>query len=233
MVLIFIYSYSPYKLDFLGYYHKIWAHRTNSVEKLNSALSYFNGVELDLVYIEDHDFFDVYHAPSKSYNLKFEDCINSIENIDDLKGIWLDIKNLNSENSEKILLKLLKILDARNIPHQNVLIETRFPEALPIFTKSGFKSCYYLPYFLYKKNNVELNSDISNIKNVLANQPNIAISSSHKDYDILREHFPNTPKYIWDLVWPVNIDFLLTRRLLKDDAVKVVLVHYKALKGNR
>ncbi|GAA4234081.1 hypothetical protein GCM10022291_12680 [Postechiella marina] len=233
LLVLVVYTFCPYKLDFLGHYNKVWAHRANSIEKLNSALNYYGGVELDLVYNTENNFFDVNHPPSKSHDLKFETYIQGLKKPERLKGIWLDIKNLNKENASAILYKIIKILDSKNIKYQSVLIETRYPEALPIFTKMGFKTSYYLPYKLYQKNDKELKNTVFKINQILKNQPNIAISSSYKDYTIMHQYFPDTPKYFWDLVWPINIDFLLTRRILKDKTVKIVLVHYFAFKGNR
>ena len=47
---LIIYRYNPYRIEFIGYYDKAFAHRVNNIEKLNSSLNFFNGVELDLVF---------------------------------------------------------------------------------------------------------------------------------------------------------------------------------------
>src|SRR5690554_7749167 len=52
IIMAMAYRYFPYKIEYIGYYDKIWAHRVNSEEKLNSALKFFKGVEVDLVYDE-------------------------------------------------------------------------------------------------------------------------------------------------------------------------------------
>ena len=232
-IVIILYSYSPYKLEFFGYHNKIWAHRVNSIEKLNSALEYYNGFEVDLVYNESEDFFDVNHAPAKSINLHFETYINTSTNINKAKGIWLDIKNLNQNNAQKILKRITKIFNNKNISLNNVIIESRFPEALSIFSEQGFKTSFYLPYNLHQKQENELYKSINQIKKVLRSQPNLAISSNHRDYEIMKKYFPDTEKYIWALVYTLNLEFLTTKKILKDDKVKVVLVNYNALKGNR
>lgn len=230
--LVFVYSYSPYKLDFLGHYDKIWAHRANSINKLHSAIKYYKGVELDLVYDEEKDLLDVNHPPSKSVGLNFSDYILSMPNTNKVY-LWLDIKNLKKENSDKILKKLLHIFKEKEYDLNKILIETRYPESLVNFTKLGFKTSYYLPFRLYKKDEKELEKEIYNIRKVLKSQPNIGISTNHKNYKIIAKYFPKQTKYIWDLVFTLNTNVFLTRKILNDKTVKVVLVNYKALKGNR
>ncbi|WP_299220884.1 hypothetical protein [uncultured Aquimarina sp.] len=232
LILLFLYHLSPYKLEFLGHYNKIWAHRANSTEKLHSALQYFRGVELDLIYDAEGDFLDINHSTSESIGLKFEDYFDTLDKTQH-PLLWLDIKNLNKDTAGDILDKLLRIFGKRNYPLQNILIETRYAEALPIFTKEGFKTSYYLPYDLRKRDEDKLQIVIRKIEKILKEQPNIGISTNHKDYRIIKEHFPNRIKYIWVLVPILNIDFFTTKEILNDEKVEVVLVNYNALKGNR
>ncbi|WP_299246174.1 hypothetical protein [uncultured Aquimarina sp.] len=232
LILLFLYHLSPYKLEFLGHYDKVWAHRANSTEKLHSALQYFEGVELDLIYDTEGGFFDVNHLTSESVGLKFEEYIDTLDKTQ-YPLLWLDIKNLNKDVANDILDKLLRIFSKRNYPLNNILIETRYANALPIFTKEGFKTSYYLPYDLRKRDEEKLQVVIQKIKKTLKEQPDIGISTNHKDYHIIKEHFPNRRKYIWVLVPMINIDFFTTKEILRDEKVEVVLVNYNVLKGNR
>ncbi|MCF6308436.1 MAG: hypothetical protein L3J09_10825 [Flavobacteriaceae bacterium] len=230
IVSVFLYKYSPYRVEFIGNYHKIWAHRVDSKEKLKAALLFYDGVELDLVFKANENVLDVNHPPTKSINLSFENYLSEIENE---PYLWLDIKNLTAENSELILSKLIKVLNKKKYSFKKVLIETRYPEALPIFTKEGFITSYYLPFGLHNKSVSELNIEITKIKSVLKNQPEIGISSDYKDYNILKKHFPDKNKYLWMISSITERGFAKTRSILKDEKVKVVLVHYKSPSGNR
>ncbi len=232
LILLFLYHLSPYKLEFLGHYDKIWAHRANSAEKLDSALQYFEGVELDLIYDVEGDFFDVNHLTSESVGLKFEEYLSTLDKTQH-PLLWLDIKNLNKDTAGNILDKLLRIFRKRNHPLKNILIETRYADALPIFTKEGFKTSYYLPYDLRKRDEEKLQVVIRKIEKILSEQPSIGISTNHRDYHIIKEYFPNRRKYIWVLVPFINIDFFTTKEILNDEKVEVVLINYNALKGNR
>jgi len=225
MFLCVSYYYYPHKIEFLGHKNKTWAHQCNSTIKLNGALNYFKGVELDLIYDSELNSFDVSHYNSESTGLNFTTYLDSL-NYDFKPNMWLDIKNLNERNASLIFQKLTSILLAKEFKYENIIIETRYPEALPIFTNNGFLTSYYLPYRLYKKDNDELKVVITNIKKVLAEQPNIAISTSHKNYEIVNYFFPKKTKYIWALVYPINFDFFIINKLLNDEKVKVVLVNY-------
>ncbi len=223
-----IYYYFPYRVEFLGHYDKVLAHRCNSVDRLNAALNYYKGVELDLVYYPKTNVLDVNHPPSESTNLNFTTYMNGLISKEQ-PFIWLDIKNLNVDNASLIFEKITAILSAKNYKLNKVLIETRHPEALPIFTEAGFKTCYYLPKRLYLKSPNELKKYISRITKVLKKQPRIGISTDFQDYDIMNEYFPEREKYTWVLVFPINKHLLITKRILNDPMVKIVLTKYNSL----
>ena len=230
VVCLIIYRYNPYRIEFIGYYEKVFAHRVNSIEKLNSSLKFFNGVELDLVFQKNT--LDVNHPPAPSINLNFRDYFNNIP-ISKTPFLWLDIKNLNKENSNDVLILLQSIFAERSYPVNKVLIEASYPEALPIFTKIGYKTSYYLPYDLRKKTEVELEIEINKIDSILKKQPDIGISSDYRDYNIMNQNFPNKKKYLWMINSITKRWFTKTRKILKDSTVKIVLVNYKSLSGNR
>lgn len=227
---LIIYRYNPYRIEFIGYYDKAFAHRVNNIEKLNSSLKFFNGVELDLVFQKNT--LDVNHPPAPSISLSFRDYFNNIPT-SKTPFLWLDIKNLNKENSNEVLTLLQSIFEERGYPVNKVLIETSYPEALPIFTKIGYKTSYYLPYGLRKKTEVELEIEINKIDSILKKQPDLGISSDYRDYNIMNQNFPKKDKYLWMTTSITERWFQETRSILKDEKVKVVLVSYNAIYGNR
>jgi hypothetical protein len=224
--------YSIYKLELLGYYSKVGAHRVNSIEKLNSAEKYFDIIELDLVYYKENDFMDVNHPPAQSINLKLKNYILAMKG-KEKPFLWLDIKNLTENNSTEILNKLQKVFSEFNYPLSKVLVETQYPEALTLFIKNGFKGSYYLPYGLCKMENLKLNETITAIQEVLNKQPDIAISSDIQDYEILVKNFPLKTKYTWTMGNTFRNHFIQTQKALRDPNVDILLVSYKASFGNR
>ena len=231
-LLAYGYRYSPYKVQFIGHYDKIWAHRVNSVEKLKSAVHYFKGVELDLEYDSRKNLLDVNHPPSESIGLNFEDYISNLK-VDETPYMWLDIKNLNLNNCELIFKKLVTIFEAKNYPLEKVLIESTHPESLKNFSDNGFMTSYYLPSNLNLKTEIELKSEISKIKKFIDKEPQHGISTDYHDYKILKQYFPKHKKNIWILVSSFSTEFSTISDILNDSTVAVVLVNYKAIKGNR
>lgn len=217
---------SIYKIPFLGFYtSKIYGHRVNYLDKLKQVKSSFIGVELDLVYIEDLDVLDVRHPPEASINLSFDEYLDEISQEKNLK-LWLDIKNLNSDNAENVLGRINYLLKKHNKLKEHFLVETVRPDALKIFNETGFETSYYLPYLHLLKAD-DLKDTLSYINKILKTQPELGISTHYKSYPILENQFSNTKKYLW-VLGGTNIykDFFLIRKLLKDESVKVVLVSF-------
>lgn len=228
-----VYYFSPYKIQYLGHYDKIWAHRVNGLQKLDESLSYFKGIELDLVYDDSKNILDVNHPPAESIGLSFKEYVSEIKS-KNLPFLWLDIKNLTNENAESIHNKLLKILNEHNYPLEKVLVETQYPEALPFFKESGFKRSYYLPPRMHRKDSISLQKDINLIHSILQEQPEIGISSYYENYPILQKNYPYKTKYLWFAGERNSIkNYSLTQQVLNDTTVKCVLIPYRALKGNR
>ncbi|WP_456441323.1 hypothetical protein [Psychroserpens sp.] len=232
LVLLIVYLLNPYRIQFVGHYDKIWAHRVNSTEKLESALKHFNGVELDLVYDTITNSFDVNHPPAKSIGLNFQTYLSKIE-IANKPYLWLDIKNLNLETVEGIYIRLTYLVEKYNYSKEKILVETRYPEALPKFTEYGFMTSYYLDSKVKKVKGDAANVVADEIRSILENQPKIGISSSYLGYDFMTKFFPKKEKYIWVLTPRIHSDFFKIRRMLTDQTIKVVLIKYNAFEGNR
>ena len=232
VILAYMYRWSPYKFEFLGHYDKIWADRVNSIEKLESAIHFFEGVELDLVYLEDKTVLDVNHPPALSIGLDFESYFSVLEQ-DKQPFMWLDIKNLNVDNAQRILNRLIFILEKKKYPLNKILIETTQPKALLKFNLAGFKTSYYLPYGLSSMPEDELGKTIRLIKDELKEQPTMGISSDYHDYDVMAKYFPSKTKYLWALLPTFHTNFKSVKKPLNDDTVQVLLIKYNALNGNR
>jgi hypothetical protein len=228
----FLYRYSPYKIEFLGHYDKILAHRVNSKEKLKSSINFFSGIELDLVYLEAKGVFDVNHPPAVSIGLQLDDYMSGIT--DNFKPfLWLDIKNLEPKNSDKILERLLEIFSKYDFPRDRILVETQRPKALGVFNDAGFLTSYYLPHGLAERSPLELKQEVDLIATILNKQPHLAISSSYKDYQIMNTYFPKKSKYLWMTDGILSHGISYPRKILKDEKVKALVVRFKSFNGNR
>ncbi|MEJ6791611.1 MAG: hypothetical protein QNK89_02435 [Lacinutrix sp.] len=228
----FFYRYSPRRVEFLGHFNKVFAHRVNSLEKQKQALNYFEGIEVDLVYLKNKNVLDVNHPPSASINLTFETYLAQIDS-NHFPFLWLDIKGLDATNSDSILLKLNTLFESRKYPKNKVLIETLSPEALPKFIEAGYKASYYFKSNLYKLPKEDLITEINAIQIILDQQPEIGISSNYENYELMKTYFPNKTKYLWAVTSFYNFKYFKVRDALEDNNVAVVLTKFRSLYGNR
>jgi len=83
---IIFYSNGVLKLVFN---EKIWIHRVNSIEKLGEVQADFYGVELDVVFLDSLNEFDVNHPPAESINLSLFEYLSTIKENKKLH-FWLD-----------------------------------------------------------------------------------------------------------------------------------------------
>ena len=228
----FAYKYSPKRIEFLGHYEKVGAHRVNSIEKLTAALDYFEIIELDLLYFSESQTLDVGHPPAPSISLTFEKYLDAIPK-DCRPFLWLDIKNLTSENASEVLNRISLLLKKRQYLFEKLLIESQHPEALELFNDTGFQTSYYLPVGLSKKPTSEQDSAIETIQLALSKNKKMGVSSNYLDYEIMSKNFPKRQKYVWKIDGLTFNNYSPTRKILKDTTVKVVLSRFRSFKGNR
>ncbi|GGD83912.1 hypothetical protein GCM10011312_04950 [Planktosalinus lacus] len=233
---LYVYHRIPFKFDYMGYTEKIWAHRVNSLEKLNYTQKHYAGIELDVVYDLKTNTFDVNHPPAKSIGLTLDTYFSSLNEKNNI-GIWLDFKNLNEENEQESLIKLKELIKKHELIPQYMIVESQSPEYLFGFKQEGFKTSFYLPSSLNRLSNEELIAKVLEIKTKIKNYPTNAISTNSVDYSIIAKHFPNEKKYLWNIDGLYNTrifkNFFLNRKVLKDPKVEVLLVRVTRGIGNR
>lgn len=128
---------------------KICAHRVNSFLKFFEASKIFNCIETDIVIdLNDKELY-VYHPPAKNNQLTLKTLLTANKSFHG--RMWLDIKNLSSENGS-LLLEYLNSIFPPDL-RKNILIETdSVPTYDPLLEatllsirNSGYKLSYYLP----------------------------------------------------------------------------------------
>lgn len=125
------------------YPDKIWLHRCNSMEKLYEKHLIYPNIEVDLIFRENRKF-DVTHDADTSFNLSLASYFSFMKKE---KGkMWLDIKNLTSENRITALLSLNKLMEYFQIKKERLIIEGQNWKALEVFTQNGYYTSYYIPY---------------------------------------------------------------------------------------
>mgnify|MGYP006079081769 FL=1 len=211
---------------------KIWIHRVNSIEKLKEVQQKFTGVELDLVFNDTSIFFDVNHPPTISINLSLEEYFKN--NKKDLT-YWLDFKNLNKENQEDALQHLDYICKKNKINKSKVVVESPQIGLLKNFKDAGYQISYYYHWpGLFSLNEEDRIRHINHMKETISNDAEIILSADYRDYEILKNKFPDRIKMFWitKKVFSITEIYALTT-IIKDDKVKSLLIQYKSKATHR
>jgi glucan phosphoethanolaminetransferase (alkaline phosphatase superfamily) len=125
---------------------QVWAHRTNSVSALSEATAAFDGVEMDLVFIDAVECFHVYHPPAPDTSLSLSEMLFASKSKSELK-LWLDWKNATRENMQDAI-ECLNQLDKRFGIRGRALVETGSDTIFKdtkLLSDAGYAHGYYLP----------------------------------------------------------------------------------------
>ena len=214
---------------------KVWAHKVNTLEKLDEATRHFSGIELDIVFDEVTNSFEVNHPPDSSIHLLLSKYLEAGATHANCR-YWLDMKNLTVSNYVQAASALAKCMQFAKLQASNFYVESPYPEFLSEFQKFGFKTSFYLPTHLCEEKLENLEKEIATIQSKLKKYPCNFISFEYKDYLIHSSYFPMQDKICWFTAFgssnKVTSQFLLYQ-ILCDDKVKVLLVPFKARHGNR
>ncbi len=221
-------------LQFL-FKNKVWAHKVNSIEKLDEASKLFPGAELDAVFYAKGNYFEVNHPPDKSINLSLTDYFKSLSNNHKYK-YWIDFKNLNEENEVQSSNTLDSITKLVGITNSHIIVESMNPQFLKSFRDKGFFTSYYLPEDLCSMNADILNETLDKIKTNIRLYDIPYISANYKDYPIIKTNFPDKKILTWFTVYgsmnKISARILLYK-ILCDENVEVLLIPFHSKKGNR
>lgn len=170
-----------------------YAHRTNSVGSLYEVLdSGLNNIEMDLYYFDKNDLFFVGHDLNRK-GLSFQDFLSEIKNIEDEKKlkiskIWIDLKNLNHENIDKIIKKL-EILNNKFQIKNKVILETNFLSSELIkISNNGWYISYYLPTNIKDMRQNQQITIINSLTSLINDHVIQSISFDKINYDFIKTH---------------------------------------------
>lgn len=190
-----------------------WVHRVNSIERYKELKNSYNGFEIDIQFNAEQGTLGVGHDPDPNFSLSLEQLIAAIESPQKCY-FWLDIKQLDTLNAPIIHETLLRLADKYGI-RQNILVESLHPQALSIFTRSGFYTSYYLPPFhVFKCSGKEITSYYATVVENLSKSEVDAISGNHMQYLFMEKYFPGYDHLMW------NLDIIGWRRNLLNKLYK-------------
>lgn len=229
------------RLFYYRYSEKIWIHKVNSLEKLHEVTNRFSGVELDVVFESSTSTFDVNHPPDLTQGLTLHRYFSSMDSASDRKQYWLDFKNLSRENSEAALDRINEICNEFELEKNGILIESTNPRYLKPFSEVGFKTSYYLPPDLVEMDEADYSKTIESIKQTIEANQTDYISTNRKDFDIIKNEFPDARILTWSFNYKNGIELnpiellrdaksmYMKYKILSDDKVNVVLFEYQGV----
>lgn len=198
---------------------KLWAHRVLDTVDVNKLSKEFLGVEIDVFYDSAKNIFDVRHH-GKFQDKSFENFLNSINKKD--LYLWVDLKNLNEKNLNRITQKFKKISKNNNL-QDFMIIESKEIELLNQLKIEGFKISYWLPSFNFFKSIYSVFKVKQNIKKY---QPD-AISCSYHNVDFYSKKFPNYNLHCWTNGLTSEEDKEIIKEIVQRKNVKVILTDFK------
>ena len=126
-----------------GPVEKLWAHRCDSIEKMQENQNKFEGVELDINYHADLDEFDVSHDKQDKLEYPLESFLAQISNSN--TKMWLDFKNLSAANRRAAQNRLEYLFAKYGIDKSRAIVESRDAGELGYFHKAGWYTSFYVP----------------------------------------------------------------------------------------
>lgn len=214
--------------DIGQYPDKIWLHRCNSLEKLYEKEAKYPNIEVDIV-IRNNHIFDVTHDIDTTFNLKIASYFDYMQEKDG--RMWMDIKNLTSENKLSVLSRLNMLINHFEIEKERLIIESSNWEALATFTENEYYTSYYVPFDEPDElDDEEIDSCINELQKIADSRAVCALSFPEDWYDEIKDELNRS---IDLLTWrhrDSQLEVLLTpsgRRMLNDPQLKVILVKEK------
>ena len=211
-----------------AYREKLWLHRCNSLEKLAEQSDRFANVEVDII-IRPDGLLDVTHDADTTFGLSIDPYFAHIGQHH--TRLWLDIKNVNADNVEKLRQHLDTLCRMYGVKQEQLIVESRDATALSHLTAAGYYTSYYVdfdkPSHLSRK---EIDCCIRQLQSIAKSGKVRALSFPGWWYDEIHQQLGVPIDLLtWKhrsteaemRLWPGNF------ALLRDPQVKVILIKSK------
>lgn len=213
----------------IGHYpDKIWLHRCNSMEKLYEKHIIYPNIEVDIVFRGNRTF-DVTHDTDTAFNLNLSAYFSYMKSKEG--KIWLDVKNLTSDNRLAALERLDWLVKHYRIKKDRIIIESPAWEALDIFTHKGYYTSFYVTYDEpCSLSDEEINNSIEKLQEIADGGSVCALSFPGCWYETIKSDLNRSVDL---LTWEhrkSQLQLLLSvtgRKMLHDPQLKVILVKDK------
>ena len=203
---------------------KIWKHRVNCIEDIDSAASLFPGIEIDITFVDSSSSFLCSHGePCSGETL--ESLVTAIRE-DHLPYIWLDFKN---SDDSSVVAKSITILREK-LKNFNLLertiVESRNVKCIDSLAAYGLYSSYWVPHY-YDTSPAYSNEDMkAMIASAIKNHKPTVLSADYNMFDFLKNNFPESFLHLWVNGSSTDTNMDLVNKLRSYPNTKVVLVDF-------
>jgi len=203
---------------------KIWAHRVNDIASAKEKSSKFVGMEVDIMFSErQNELYVAHDSIDLSKKLLLQDWFASIEN-PSTKYYWMDLKNLNSRNAQKVADKINALKKQYDMV-DNVFVESNDIKALKVIKHNDIRTILWTENIQW--NHLDTATWIDHTRKQIIELKPDAISGEVSMFGLLTSEFPEQNIHIWQTPAEYNeANAELTRKLCSHNSVKVVLVDY-------
>ncbi|MGN6493810.1 MAG: glycerophosphodiester phosphodiesterase [Agriterribacter sp.] len=206
---------------------QLWSHRglgskypENSIQAFAEAIkNNATGIEIDFFFNNKKGTFWVTHDPPEN-DSSYADLEQYFKRFLDSTFYWIDLKNLDNDNSNFIAQKLSHLSKRYNLSGR-VFIESSNAEGLYEIKKRDLKTLYWLQY--NRENFIKKELKLLYLKHILLKYKFDGISTSASFYDEnFKQNFPAIPLFIFH---PESEEKI--KELMIDPNVNVVLTDGK------
>jgi hypothetical protein len=203
---------------------KTWVQAMNKIESLDDLPLATAGLEIDVYFNSERNYFEVFHDSSARSILNADSLLEAISLKKINPSVWFDFKNLTANNLDSSLREMDRLRTKYSL-FKKMIVESSNAKYLRPFCKNGFFTSYYVPFFNpYQLNEDELVQLIRTIHDDLVQYPTSAISGYYFQYPVLKKFFPTFPILTWsDKSHTSLINYYFNRQLKNDSAIKIVL----------
>ncbi|OUS32127.1 hypothetical protein A9Q99_01605 [Gammaproteobacteria bacterium 45_16_T64] len=129
----------------------IYAHRTNSPERVLLYRKYYSAFEFDAIWDGQSGSIDIFHWPEReSMDFHLSDFLTLAP---DKSRYWMDLKNLDMNNVREFSNYMNLLVNKNNqLSKDNIIIESKNVQAVSFLENQGFRTSYYLPTNVDKDN---------------------------------------------------------------------------------
>ena len=203
---------------------KIWAHGATGVWLGRQAEEKFDGMEIDLNYSAYQDAIFLGHELCDTLKgLTLGAWFDSLRH-PETNYYWLDMKNLTTENAERISHHICQEVRKWGIRDQ-LMVESMNHQALKTLKDSGLHVILWVDNIYWSGRSEEEWEELTR-QQISELHPD-ALSGDYHTFPLLPNTFPNHNIHIWDTPRQYNdTNVAHTRTIAAHSAVKVVLVDY-------